>query len=326
MQTELIVQDSKSGNAWDMSELVNSGIKWETNIAEQPGKLTFEYIDQENISINEGSSISFKIDGQGIFFGYVFKKGRSKNEKIPIIAYDQMRYLKNKDTYVFSGLTASNIFQRITSDFRLKAKVINASTYVVAPRVHDNKTLFEAIQYGIDETLINTGNWYMIRDNFGSLQFLNINTLKTDLFIGDESLLIDYDYSSSIDDDSYNQVKLIKENKETKKREIYIVKDSNTIKQWGLLQYFEKMDENANAAQIQARAEMLLKLKNRVTKKLKLTALGDLRVFAGSGIVLGISDLEKEGIAANQYFMVTQCSHSFSNDMHTMQLELQVSI
>ena len=91
MQIELIIQDSKSGNVWDMSELVNSGINWETNIAEQPGKLTFEYIDQENISISEGSPVSFKIDGQGIFFGYVFKKGRSKNGKIPITAYDQMR-------------------------------------------------------------------------------------------------------------------------------------------------------------------------------------------------------------------------------------------
>lgn len=326
MQIELIIQDSKSGDAWDMSELVNSGINWETNIAEQPGKLTFEYIDQENISINEGSPVSFKIDGQGIFFGYVFKKELSKNGKISITAYDQMRYLKNKDTYVFSGLTASKIFLRITSDFKLKAEVVNASTYVVAPRVHDNKTLFETIQYGIDETLINTGNWYMLRDNFGKLQFININTLKTDLFIGDESLLADYDYSSSIDDDSYNQIKLIQENKETQKREIYIVKDSSTIKQWGLLQYFEKMDENANAAQIRARADMLLKLKNRATKKLNLTALGDLRVFAGTGVVVGISDLEKEGIAANQYFMVTQCTHSFSNDMHTMQLELQVSI
>ena len=61
MQIELIVQDSKSGNAWDMSELVNSGINWETNIAEQPGKLTFEYIDQENISINEGSPVSLRL-------------------------------------------------------------------------------------------------------------------------------------------------------------------------------------------------------------------------------------------------------------------------
>jgi len=325
MNIEAIVQDSKSGVVYDISELITDAT-WETTLTNQPGKLTFNYIDDTKVTISEGSPISFKVDGKGVFFGYIFKKGKKKDEKIPVTAYDQMRYLKNKDTYVLSNLTASQIFTKICRDFKLSFEVIDSSSYIVSPRVNDNKTLFEIIQHGIDETLINTGNWYMIRDNFGKLQFISINSMKTDLFIGDESLLIDFDYESSIDDDTYNQVKLIKENKETKKREIYIVKDSNTIKQWGLLQYFEKMDEKANAAQIQARAEMILKLKNRVTKKLKLNCLGDLRVAAGSGVVLGISDLQKEGVAINQYFMVTTCSHIFQNDLHIMQLEVQVSI
>jgi hypothetical protein len=86
------------------------------------------------------------------------------------------------------------------------------------------------------------------------------------------------------------------------------------------------MDEKANSAQIKARADMILKLKNRATKKLKLECLGDLKVSAGTGVVLGISDLEKEGIPINQYFMVTKCSHTFKNDLHIMQLEVQVSI
>jgi hypothetical protein len=325
MNIEAIVQDSKSGQAYDISELITN-VVWETTLTNQPGKLTFNYIDDNKVTISEGSPISFKVDGKGVFFGYIFKKGKKKDEKIPVTAYDQMRYLKNKDTYVLSNLTASQIFTKICNDFKLSSEVKDSSSYIISPRVHDNKTLFEIIQHAIDETLINTGNWYMIRDNFGKLQFISINSMKTDLFIGDESLLIDFDYESSIDDDTYNQVKLIKENKETKKREIYIVKDSNTIKQWGLLQYFEKMDENANVAQIQARAEMILKLKNRVTKKLKLDCLGDLKVTAGSGIVLGIGDLQKEGVAINQYFMVTTCSHTFQNDLHTMQLEVQVSI
>ena len=325
MNIEAIVQDSKSGAAYDISELITNAV-WETTMTNQPGKLTFSYIDDTKVTINEGSPISFKVDGKEVFFGYVFKRGKKKDEKIPITAYDQMRYLKNKDTKVLSGLTATQVFTKLCKEYQLTHKVVDNINYIVPPKPHDGKTLFEIIQYGIDQTLINTGNWFMIRDNFGILEFVNINSLKTDLFIGDESLLIDFDYESSIDDDSYNQVQLIKENKDANIRERYIVKDSSTIKQWGLLQYFEKMDENANAAQIQARAEMILKLKNRVTKKLKLAALGDLRVFAGTGIVLGISDLEKEGIAANQYFMVTQCSRSFSNDLHTMQLEVQVSI
>lgn len=326
MRLDLIAQDSKTGSVYDMSELVKSGATWETNMEDQPGKLTFDYIDQESIILNEGSAISLKIDDIGIFFGYLFKRSKTKTGVVTITAYDQMRYLKNKDTYVFSDLTASEIFSRICSDFVLEAEVVSPSSYVVAPRVHDNKNLFEIIRYSIDETLINSGNWYLIRDNFGKLQFVSINSLKTDLFIGDASLLTNYDYSSSIDDDSYNQIKLIKENKESQKREVYIVKDSGAIKQWGLLQYFESMEEDANEAQIQERANQLLKLKNREVKKIKLDALGDLRVFAGAGVVVGISDLEKEGLETNQYFMVNKCTHNFSNDLHTMQLELQVSI
>lgn len=326
MRLDLIAQDRKTGSVYDLSELVKSGATWETNMEDQPGKLTFDYIDQDSIILNEGSAISLKIDDIGIFFGYLFKRSKTKTGVVTITAYDQMRYLKNKDTYVFSDITASEIFSRICSDFVLEAEVVSPSSYVVAPRVHDNKNLFEIIRYSIDETLINSGNWYLIRDNFGKLQFVSINSLKTDLFIGDASLLTDYDYSSSIDDDSYNQIKLIKENKESQKREVYITKDSGAIKQWGLLQYFESMEEDANEAQIQERANQLLKLKNREVKKIKLNVLGDLRVFAGAGVVVGISDLEKEGLEANQYFMVNKCTHNFSNDLHTMQLELQVSI
>ncbi len=233
MNIEAIVQDSKSGQAYDISELIIEA-KWETTLENQPGKLTFTYLDDNKVTINEGSPISFKVDGKGVFFGYIFKRGKKKDEKVPITAYDQMRYLKNKDTYVTSNLSASKIFTQICNDFNLKNSVKNATTYTVSPRVHDNKSLFEIIQFGIDETLIKTGNWFMIRDNFGTLEFISINNLKTDLFIGDESLLINYDYESSIYEDSFNQVKLIKENKETKKREIYLVKDSSTIKQWGL--------------------------------------------------------------------------------------------
>lgn len=325
MNIELIVQDNNSGIVFDISELVTSA-SWETSVADQPGKLSFTCINDNKAIMNEGSIVSFKVNGNGVFFGYIFKREQSDKGTTAVTAYDQLRYLKNKDTYVISGMTASQVFTKICNDFKLQGQVIDTSPYVVAPRVHDNKSLFEIIQYGIDQTLINTGNWYILKDNFGIMQFMNVNTLKTDLFIGDQSALTAFDYSSSIDDDTYNQVKIVKENKETKKRELYIVKDSATIKKWGMLQYFEKVDEKANAAQIQTRAESILKLKNRATKKLKLDCIGDLKVSAGSGIVLGISALENEGLGTNQYFMVTACTHSFLNRHHTMQLELQVSI
>lgn len=326
MKIELILQSSETGKAWEISELVST-ITWSTYVIDQPGKLTFTFIDEKDVILAaEGSAISFKVNDTNVFFGYVFKEAVDQSEKISVTAYDQLRYLKNKDTYVVKNMTASQLFTKVCKDFKLKSKVIDASTYVLPSSVEDNKALFEIVQKGVDLTLINNGSFYVIRDNFGTLEFQLINRLKTLVVIGDGSSLSTYDFESSIDDDTFNQVKLVKENKDTQKREIYIVKDSSTISKWGTLQYFESVDEDSNAAQIQQRAEMILKLKNRKTKSLKLgTVIGDLRVFAGSGIILSIDKLVARGVEKNKYFMVTAATHTFASDKHTMSLELQVS-
>lgn len=251
--------------------------------------------------------------------------GEGPDGQVSITAYDQMRYLKNKDTYVLSNLTASQIFSKLCKDTKLKHRVVEASSYRTAERVNDNKSLFEIVQYAIDETLANTGEWYTMRDNFGTIEFRNIKSLKTDIFIGDESLLTDFEYKSSIDNDSFNQIKLVKDNKETGKRDVFLVKDSKTIAQWGLLQYFEKVDEKMNDAQIREKANQLLKLKNRVTKTLKLISLGDLSITAGSGVVLGISQLE-DSLPKMGYYIVADCTHRFINDVHTMELGVQMTV
>lgn len=323
MLIEILLQDKIEGKVFDISEIVDT-ITYETSILSQPGKLTFSMKEDAVITLNEGSIISVKIDGIGIFFGYLFRYVINDSGKMAGIAYDQTRYLKNKDTYVTSNQTASQVFARICADFKLQHKIIDPSTYILPARIHDNKTLFEIVQHGIDTTLINSGKWYLLRDNFGTLEFVDIERLKTLVYIGDKYNLIDYTYESSIDQDSYNQVKLIKNNQTDAKREIYIVKDSVNIGRWGLLQYFEAMDENANEAQIKARAEQLLKLKNRATKKLKINAVGNLTVMAGSGVIIGIDDLTQYGIPYNKYFMVSTCVHKFANNYHEMQLELQV--
>lgn len=327
MTIELLVQDTETGRINEISELVDT-ITWSTYMVDQPGKLTFNFIDAEaKLPVTEGSRVSFKVNGEGVFFGIVFKLDLTEAETIAVTAYDQLRYLKNKDTYVVSSTTASQLFAKICADFKLKYKILDASSYVLPSSVEDNKALMEMLQKSINLTLINKGEWYTIRDNFGTLEFSTLNRLKTTVVIGDASSLETYSFSSSIDDDTFNLVKLIKENKDTGKREVYIVKDSSTIAKWGTLQYFEKMDEDANAAQIQERAEMMLKLKNRKTKTLKLNnVLGDLRVFAGSGVVLSIQKLVNKGVNLNKYFMVTEATHIFQNDLHTMSLGMQVSV
>ena len=58
----------------------------------QTGKLTFSVVKDEIINFTEGNSVSLKVDGQPMFYGFVFSKQRDKTNNIKVVAYDQMRY------------------------------------------------------------------------------------------------------------------------------------------------------------------------------------------------------------------------------------------
>lgn len=323
MQIEMIVQNTNTSKAYDVSDLI-SDIEINQEIQDNPGKLTFTLNNLFNEDyINEGSPVSLKINNNNIFFGYIFKLSKNEKKVLKITAYDQLRYLKFKDTYVLKAMTCNQIFSKICSDYNITHRVKYSSNHVLPAKIEDNKNLAEIIQYAFDKTFIDTGDWFFMRDNFGTLEFLNVWEERTTLAIGDESLLNNYEYESSIDDETYNQVKLVKENKKTKKREIYIVKDSKNINKWGILQYFDKVDEKMNSAQIGERAEMILKRYNKPKKSLKLECLGDFRIKAGCGVVLLISNL-KNDVPYNKYVIVRSVSHKISNNMHTMNLEVEV--
>ena len=325
MEIEFLLQDNLTGTIYDASTLLISAT-WSGQLSGQPGKLTFDIVRDNTLTFYEGSTVRLVVDGFSLFFGWVFSKSRKDDEKTSVTAYDQLRYLKNSDSYVFpiSGVptaTASERFAKLCTDFQLKHRVVHPSSYQLPKKQYSGKTLADICQDGIDLTLINTGRWFLFRDNFGIIEFLDMAKLRTDLVLGDASLMTGYDYQTSIDDDTYNQIKLVQENKETAKREIYIVKDSSAIARWGMLQHYEKVNEKSNAAQIKLRAEQLIRLKNRVTRKLQLECIGDWRVMPGNGIWV---ETQLDDMLLSRYMVVHSCSHMIKNWLHTMKLTLEV--
>lgn len=326
MNTKITIFDNRYAKQYDVSELVDK-IQWDTYMESQPGKCTLAVIKAGALAFWEGATITIEVGSKKIFKGFVFTKKRNKDTNIiNVICYDQLRYLKNKDSYVFKNLTSSQIFSKLCDDFVLKYKVVDASTYICAPRVNDNKPLYEMIDTALSDTLINTKQWYIVRDNFGVLEHVNITSLKSGLILGDKSGVTDFDYTSSIDTDVYNQIKLFRDNTDTGKREIYIVNDTinggKNLKEWGILQYYGKVDDTLNIAQIEARARGMLSLYNNVSRTLKLQCLGDFRIFAGASFNCQITDLGDLSISLD--LLVNQCSHIIENNVHTMTIDVEV--
>lgn len=295
---------------------VEEGIVWETHRRGTPGKLTFNVSNDDVLSFFEGDPVRFDYDGKKIFYGFVFTKKRTSNRIISVTAYDQLRYFKNKDTYVYANKTASEVMKMLISDFRLKAGSITDTRLKIPTRVEDNQELFTIMDNVLAETTQNTGQLYVYYDNYGALDLRNVNDLKLDLLI-DEETGETYEYTSSIDESTYNKIKLVRENKETNKREIFIAQDSAKINEWGVLQLTEDVDEKING---KAKADALLRLYNRKTRKLHINKVfGDTRVRGGSqvGVQMNLGDL----ITAN-FMIVETAKHTFEESHHIMDLKL----
>lgn len=296
---------------------VIDGITWETTRAGSPSTLKFSVVDDADLKISEGSPVRFKVNGEPVFYGFAFTLKRNKEDKIDITAYDQLRYLKNKDTYVFEGKTADAVVRKVATDFGLQVGTLEKGAYRIPSLVEDGAELFDIVQDALDEEVRNKGTVLVLFDDFGKLCLRNIANWHLDLLI-DAGSAENYDYQSSIDSEVYNQIKVYRDNDDTGKREIYIAKDSNTINKWGVLQMYEQVKGKTSG---QSKANSLLKLYDQPVKTLKVTnAFGDIRCRAGS---MPIVHLTLDGKEFCTYMLVEKATHTFKADQHTMSLNLR---
>lgn len=315
MKADLVIQ---SGGTL-FYPIVEEGISLAWDRKGVPGKLKFSVVKDAVISFQEGDPVKLTVDGVDLFYGFVFTKSRSGKTPylIEVTAYDQLRYFKNKDTYNFLNKTATEIVAMLAEDFKLKAGTMEDTGYKIASLPEDNVALFDMVQDALDETLQAKTQLYVLYDDAGKLMLRNIENMKLDLCI-DMDTAGNYSYSSTIDSQTYNQIKIHFENKDTGAREIFIAKDSANINRWGLLQYTDKVELSASGA---AKAEALLKLYNTKTRTLSISdALGDKRVRAGSSVIvrLGLGDINVQS-----YLLVEQVTHKFKQGEHLMDLKLR---
>lgn len=297
--------------------IVQEGVEWQTERVGTPGKLTFKVLKDDKLDITEGNNVIFKDGNDNIFNGFIFTKKRDKDGIITITAYDQLRYFKNKDTYVYENKTASQVIEMIAKDFRLQTGGITDTKYKIASRVEDDQTLFDIAQNALDVTLTNTNTMYVLFDDYGKLTLKALADMNVDLII-DETSGENYDYTSTIDEQTYNQIKLYRDNEDTGKRDVWIAKHSENINKWGVLQLSESIEAGENG---KAKADALLKLYNAKTRKLSLSNIkGDNRVRAGSMVVVM---LDLGDVKVQSYMLVESCKHTYKHDEHMMNLTVR---
>lgn len=301
--------------------IVCDGIELESERVGSPAKLTFTVVKDQIISFPEGVPVALYVDGKGIFQGYVFQKSRDKEHHIQCVAYDQLRYFKNKSTYVYENKTASDLVKMLADDFQLKIGTIEDTGHKIKSCVEQDVTLFDIVLNALKVTENNSKKRFVLYDDFGKIMLRNIESMKMNLLV-DDSTAENFDYTSSIDEDTYNQVLLLVEDDNTSGKTTlkpYIKRDEKNIAGWGILQHSETLTNSVNV-NFEALAENILKLKNRKTRHLEVKGVfGNVNVRAGCSlpIHLNIGD-----IVTNSYLVCERVVHYFRENDHTMDLTL----
>ncbi len=278
-----------------------------------PCELNFSVLKDDVLDFTEGNAVFLYVEKKCVFKGYVFQKSRDKEDIINVVCYDQLRYLKNKDSFKYENISASTLIKNICAKFNLVCGTIEETGYIIPSRVENNTSLIDIILTALQLTLDNKGGRFCLYDDAGKICLKNVNSMVLDTYVC-KDFGTNFSYVSSIDANTFNQIKL---QPKDEKKEPYVVNDPVTIKSWGVLQHFENLSEDEN---IVAKAKNMLNKLNKKTRSLAIeNIVGDINARGGCSILVQLDVGES---FLNKRFTIEKCVHTFKNGEHTMSLTL----
>lgn len=333
-QFELGIHNQKD-TLWHIANTTREVI-WKTYLQDSCDELDFDFANKDfNIDLKEGFNVGYWLNNIGGFNGNVFKLKQSSNNKEMINAtcYGWLRYLKCDGWTSFENMTASQIFDKCCNIAGVPHRIISNSTYVCKAVTCYGKTLYEAMQQAIWETMVHEKKWYIIQPFFdktgGGIEFrdildpINIKQIK----FSEDSAIINWDFDSSIDESAniivtYTEGEKDEKTGKTNATATGNAKDESTIKAWGRLQKVIQ-DQDSETGVLNVKAEDWLRFYNSPRRRLKLECLGIPGVIAGNIIYLEIYNVVSVGTIKG-CLVVDDCTHKISGDKHTMELNCEI--
>lgn len=282
-----------------------------------PSTMEFEVMDQGEENVQLGDQIRFRLDNKNFWFGYVFKMEFTKKETFKVKCYDQTRYLKFKDTFVYEKMTYDELLKSICRDRGLITGKISKTRYKIPGRVEEEKEYWEMLEEANKLTTAYTGEMFVLYDKAGRLSLQNVKELKLPRPIIHRNLLQDLGYTESIDEETYNRIKIDVKDKKGQKVVPVIEEDKRLIEQWGVLQYYAQSTEPLS--QVRQKAKTLLKLLNKSKRTIKLQDIFGIPECRGGSLIPVILDLR--GIEINGYMLCESVTHKFKMGQHFMDID-----
>ncbi len=285
MQVDLLINDGKN---W-LRPQVLSGLRLQ-RAANAAAVLDFVVVKNGMLNFLEGAPVRLRLDGQTVFVGRVFSKRRRQPELIQVRAYDQLRYLQNRDCCMLRDFTPGDLLRRICSENNMQLGKVADCGLRLGAHSFDNRRYLDMLAEVLAEVWQARGRRYFVYDDCGAVCLQSCWDMRVNILLAADCIG-GYEYATSIDEKTYNRVKVIYEDKRKGLRKEFVAEDGGKIADWGVLQLVSK---NADAKQqTYSRARELLQLyRQRRESLLVLQAPGNIMVRGGSmvGVRLNLGE------------------------------------
>lgn len=316
MNIKLLIRDV------DVADFIEV-LTWEGH-SEKPNRtLTINFnntVDGRNqaFAIANGEVVQCYKDNERMFIGVVFSTDIDDSGNMTVTSYDRNYYmLKSITTRQFKKKKASDIVRLLAKDFNIPIGTIEDTGYVIPKLILRNHSLYDMMVKALVLTYKQTGKKFFFGNVDGKLTLRQHKNNVTPWILAAGSNLTKASYSQSIEE-TKTQVQVAggKDKKFT-----HTAKSVSSQKLFGVMQHYEEMDEDATKSQVKQRAETLLKEMNVINDQASVSAIGILDVITGCGVYVR----EPMTKLAGGYY-VTSDSHTFSNGIHEMQLDISKSL
>ncbi len=290
-----------------------------TRAANAAAVLEASVVKAGDLSFDEGAEIKLLCDGAEVFSGRVFTKSRTRPEIINIRAYDELRYLQNRDCCSFTNATPGNMLRQIAGVLDLPLGDVADCGYRFTAKVYDNRRYIDMLADVLSDVLRAKSKHYFVLAEKGKLCLRDCREMMVDCVMALPNFS-GYSYLTTLDEGYANRVKVIYEDKRKGLRREYPAENRTDIKRFGVLQYVSK---NASAnRQTRALADSLLKEMNRRGERLSVRgAPGDLRVRGGAMVRVNLNLGDR---IVNDWALVQSARHTFLGGHCLMDLDLEL--
>ncbi|MSU03210.1 hypothetical protein [Tissierella pigra] len=273
--------------------------------------------------IEVGDKIILLNNNKELFRGIIVDLGINRYSK-SITAFDYAFYLNQSMTIIqFNKVNADEAIKQLCSKFNVPTgNIVPISTAIT--KIYKDNIIAEIIRDILEQATNEWGTNYRLEMREGKLYIekytdliitprfkpasnvASLNPLKT---IGSISK------SESIAD-MRNSI-LISSNDEKSSRVIATAKDEKSISKFGLLQEIESVDDK-DMAKAKLIAQNKLKELNKIKEDISIKLLGDDNVRAGR-----ILEVDNDTFKLKGQYLIKDCTHTYQNRIHTMDLTLE---